>query len=348
MRGEKQPQMNTDERIGAVPLCPPNRKDQRLTKQPVILDTDPGVDDALAIMLALRSPELDVRGICTVSGNVPLDVGTRNARGLLHLLARVEIPVFAGAERPLKRDPVFATEVHGTSGMGQAKLPEMDGKQQAVPRGQAVDFLVQTLSDQPGEVAVIAVGPLTNLALAEQRVPGVLQKAKQIIVMGGTIAEPGNSTPTAEFNFYADPHAARTVVHSGAALVLVPLDATRRVMVSESDIETRIAPLKTAMSRFVVDAVQNMLTLCRRIGREPIVYLHDPLAVGAAIAPELLGVETLSLDVETSGDLTLGQVVADRRAAPLKGHRGTPVACAMHVHAEAFLSLFLARVFGKK
>ncbi len=312
-----------------------------MNRQPIILDTDPGVDDALAIMLALGSPELDVIGICTVSGNVPLNTGTRNAQGLLQLLDRTEIPVFAGADQPLKRDPVFATHVHGESGMGQAILPEpaLD------VRGNAVDFLVQTLSEQPGEITIIAVGPLTNLALAEQRQPGILQKAKQVIAMGGAIAETGNSTPVAEFNFYADPHAAQIVVHSDAALLIVPLDATRQVVLSGSDIENQIAPLKTVASQFVVDAVQNVFALYRQLGREPIVYLHDPLAVGAAIAPELLRSETLYIDIETSGDLTMGQVVTDRRGLPPSYRRGEPVDCAMHVNAEAFLSLFLTRVF---
>ena len=310
------------------------------TTQPVILDTDPGVDDALAIMLALSSPELDVIGICTVSGNVPLSTGTRNAQGLVQLLERPEIPVFAGADQPLKRDPVFATEVHGESGLGQAVLPEPSQK----IKGDAIDFLVQTLSDQPGEITIIAVGPLTNLALAEQRQPGTLQKAKQVIVMGGAIAETGNSTPVAEFNFYADPHAAHTVVHSGAALLLVPLDATRQVVLSETDIENKIAPLKTVASQFVVDAVQNVFALYRQLGREPIVYLHDPLAAGAAIAPELLRSETLYIDIETSGNLTMGQVVTDRRGLSPPYRLGKPVNCAIHVNAEAFLSLFLTRI----
>lgn len=312
-----------------------------MNKQPIILDTDPGVDDALAMMLALGSSELDVIGICTVSGNVPLNTGTHNAQGLLQLLDRTEIPVFAGADQPLKRDPVFATEVHGESGMGQAVLPEPSQK----IKGDAVDFLVQTLSDQPGEITIIAVGPLTNLALAEQRQPGTLQKAKQVIVMGGAIAETGNSTPVAEFNFYADPHAAQIVVHSDAALLIVPLDATRQVVLSETDIENQIASLKTVASQFVVDAVQNVFALYRQLEREPIVYLHDPLAVGAAIASELLRSETLYIDIETSGDLTMGQVVTDRRGLPPPYRLGEPVNCAMHVNAEAFLSLFLTRIF---
>ncbi len=313
----------------------------QLNTQPVILDTDPGVDDALAIMLALGSPELDVIGICTVSGNVPLSTGTRNAQGLLKLLERTDIPVFAGADQPLKRDPVFATEVHGESGMGQAVLPEPSQK----IKGDAVDFLVQTLSDQPGEITIIAVGPLTNLALAEQRQPGTLQKARQVIIMGGAIAETGNSTPVAEFNFYADPHAAHTVVHSGATLLIVPLDATRQVVLSETDIKNKIAPMKTVASQFVVEAVQNVFALYRQLGREPIVYLHDPLAVGAAIAPELLRSETLYIDIETTGDLTIGQIVTDRRGLPSPWRLGKPVNCAMHVDAEAFLSLFLKRIF---
>ncbi len=315
--------------------------EQTLNTQPVILDTDPGVDDALAIMLTLGSPELDVIGICTVSGNVPLNTGTRNAQGLLQLLDHTEIPVFVGADTPLKRDPVFATEVHGETGMGQAVLPEPSRD----VKGDAVDFLVQTLSDQPGEITIIAVGPLTNLALAEQRQPGTLQKAKQVIIMGGAIAATGNSTPVAEFNFYADPHAAHTVVHSGAALLIVPLDATRQVKLSETDIENKIAPQKTVASQFVVDAVQNVIALYRQLGREPIVYLHDPLAVGAAIAPELLRAETLYIDIETTGDLTIGQVVTDRRGLPSPYRLGKPVNCAMHVNAGAFLSLFLKRIF---
>lgn len=311
-----------------------------MNKIPVILDTDPGVDDALAIMLALSSPELDVLGLCTVSGNVPLDVGTRNALGLLAFLGRVDVPVFVGADRPLQRDPVFATEVHGAGGMGRAILPvsTVDAHEDAV------GFLVETLSTRSGEVVVIAVGPLTNLALAEQREPGVLKKAKQVIVMGGSIAEPGNSSPTAEFNFYADPHAAQLLIRSGANVVLVPLDATHQVMLRAADIETQIVPLATERSQFVVDAVHNVLALYERGGREPVVYLHDPLAVGMAIAPALLGVETVPVDVETEGVLTLGQVVADLRVAPSKGYRGIPTDCVMKVNAEGFLSLFLDRV----
>ena len=188
-----------------------------MTTKPIILDTDPGVDDALAIMLALGSQELDVMGICTVSGNVPPQHRHAQRTGIIATIGPHRHTRICGArDQPLKRDPVFATEVHGESGMGQARLPEPARD----VKGHAVDFLIQTLSDQPGEITLIAVGPLTNLALAEQRQPGTLKKAKQVIVMGGAIAETGNSTPVAEFNFYADPHAAQIVVHSDAALLI--------------------------------------------------------------------------------------------------------------------------------
>jgi purine nucleosidase len=259
---------------------------------------------------------------------------------LLAFLGRVDVPVFVGADRPLQRDPVFAIEVHGAGGMGRAILPVSTADAQE----DAVGFLVETLSARSGEVVVIAVGPLTNLALAEQCEPGVLKKAKQVIVMGGSIAEPGNSSPTAEFNFYADPHAAQLLIRSGANVVLVPLDATHQVMLRAADIETQIVPLATERSQFVVDAVHNVLALYERGGREPVVYFHDPLAVGMAIAPALLGVETVPVDVETEGVLTLGQVVADLRVAPSKGYRGIPTDCVMKVNAEGFLSLFLDRV----
>ena len=148
-------------------------------KIPIILDTDPGVDDALAMMLAFGSGELDVLGVCTVSGNVSLEVGTRNALGLLTFLERTDVSVFAGADRPLERESVFATEVHGKNGMGKAQLPESNSH----AKDDAIDFLVQTLSDRPGEVVVIAIGPLTNLALAERLLPGLLAKAQKVIVM---------------------------------------------------------------------------------------------------------------------------------------------------------------------
>ncbi len=311
---------------------------------PVILDMDPGVDDALAMMLALRSPELEVLGISTVNGNVPLRVGTRSALRVLGLLNRTDVPVYPGAARPLVRDPVHAKEVHGPEGLGETALPDPD----VSPAGDGVGFLVETLSDRPGEVSLIAVGPLTNLALAEQRAPGVLGRARQVIVMGGAIEESGNATPTAEFNFYADPDAAAQVVRSGASLTLVPLDVTHRVGLDVEGIQHRVAPLGTPEARFVEAAVQPSIAYVKRVYGYGGIYLHDPLAVGLAIDQSLFKLAAVFLEVETEGRLTAGQVVADRRPfLENKNRQGCRVMCAVEVEAERFLELFLERTLGE-
>ena len=309
----------------------------------VILDTDPGVDDALAMMLALSSPELEVLGVSVVSGNVPLATGTENALKVLGLMGRTDIGVYVGADRPLVRDPVYAEEVHGNTGLGQARLPDPG----VAVAGDGVAFLVETLTDRPGEVMLIAVGPLTNLALAEQQSPGVLQKAKQVIVMGGAIQEPGNATPTAEFNFYADPDAARGVIQSGAQVMLVPLDVTHQVILGREMLENEVAPKNTDRSRFLMDAVQDTLRFAEQTGGREGIYLHDPLAVGVAVAPELFEVETMRLDVETQGELTAGQVVADLREIREERQQGRKVHCTIRVDCERFLGLFLKRVLEK-
>ncbi len=307
---------------------------------PVILDMDPGVDDALAMMLALGSPEIEVLGISTVHGNVPLGVGTQNALRVLGLLDRTGVPVYPGAARPLVRGPVYATEVHGPEGLGEAVLPDPD----VPPAGDGVGFLVETLSARPGEVTLVAVGPLTNLAMAEQQVPGVLREARQVIVMGGAIKQPGNSTPTAEFNFYADPDAAGQVVRSGASLTLMPLDVTRRVGLDVEGIQHRVAPPGTPEARFVEAAVQSSIAYAKRVYGYAGIYLHDPLAVGLAIDPSFFKLAPVFLEVETEGRLTAGQAVADRRPfledANRQGHR---VMCAVEVEAERFLEWFLER-----
>ncbi|MDA0749032.1 MAG: nucleoside hydrolase [bacterium] len=308
---------------------------------PVILDTDPGVDDALALMLALRCPELEVLGVCTVNGNVPLDVGTRNALRVLGLLGRTDVPVYSGADRPLRREPVYATEVHGLEGLGETELPDPG----VASVGDGVAFLVETLCARPGEVTVVAVGPLTNLALAEQRLPGVLKQARSVVVMGGALDEPGNSAPTAEFNFFADPDAARMVVRSGARLTLVTLDATHQVALDVDVLQERVLSCGTSVSHFLAGAVRPAMAYGKRLTGYEGFYLHDPMAVGFVVNPGLFRVEDVFLDVEAKGVLTAGQVVMDRRPyledARRKGYR---VACVLGVDVDGFLDMFLQRV----
>ena len=308
-------------------------------RRPVILDADPGVDDALAMMLALGSRELEVLGICTVCGNVPMEVGTGNALKLLALLNRDDVPVYAGACRPLKRKAVYATEVHGKGGLGDAVLPPA-GRPSS---GDAVTFIVDTLSARPGRVTLIAVGPLTNLALAESRSPGVLKNAREVCVMGGAIDEPGNVTPAAEFNFFVDPDAARQVVRSGAAITLAPLDVTHRVALADAHIAGMPA---TPAGNFVRDAVRPAMDHAMRLQGRRRFFLHDPLAAGLAIDPSFFRIETVRADVESEGDLTAGQVVADRRSFSREEDRmGLPLECALDVDAGRFLTFFLSRIF---
>jgi purine nucleosidase len=308
----------------------------------VILDTDPGVDDALAILLALGSPELHVLGVSVVSGNVELAHCVRNALRTLRLAGRGDIPVHAGAPRPLSREPVRADRVHGQDGLGDAGVPDAG---RAADSEDAVGFLVRALRAEPGAITLVATGPLTNLALAERQSPGVLKQAREVIVMGGAVREQGNATPVGEFNFVADPHAAREVVGAGANLTLVPLDATHRCLLSEETFRRRIEPLRTPVSDFIARTT----VLCRAYmkiveGIEGF-HLHDPLAVGVGIDPTFCETEVMRLDVETEGALTAGQVVADRRL--LLDERllnGSNVRACVGVDRRRFVAFFLERV----
>ncbi len=311
--------------------------------QQVILDVDPGVDDALAIILALRSSELEVMGITTVCGNVSVEQATTNALQILELMRCSDVPVFAGADRPLKRKPVHAEYVHGETGLGVAVLPEP----RTTAHGDAVGFIIDRISSHPGDVVVIALGPLTNLALAEARDPGILSRAHSVMVMGGALLEPGNVSPVAEFNFFVDPHAARQVLRVKANLTLVPLDVTRKAVLMEESIH---------------DATQGgdpTATFCEAAARTAIEYgerttgvrgmcLHDPLVVGLACDPQLCNLEESWIEIETEGNLTRGQVVLDRRRNFSSGRSGRPVKCARELNAELFMEMFLQRVLGRE
>jgi purine nucleosidase len=308
---------------------------------PVVLDMDPGVDDALALMLALHSPELDVLGVCTVNGNVPLETATNNALAILSMLGKPDLPVYRGSEKPLKREPVHAREIHGIGGLGDTKLPLPT----AGPLGSATKFLADILEDRPGEITVIAVGPLTNLATVEQECPGLLQKAKVLVIMGGAIHEPGNVSPSVEFNFFADPDAARLVVRSGASLVLVPLDATHRACIGRSELRSWLTERSTIEASFVRLSMAPALSYTERVFGEASFCLHDPMAVGFTVNPSLFQISKSIVDVEVEGALASGQVVADFRPFVDDGLRkGVPVSWISDVKVEAFKSMFKGRV----
>ncbi|MBM3277792.1 MAG: nucleoside hydrolase [Candidatus Handelsmanbacteria bacterium] len=309
--------------------------------RPVILDVDPGVDDALAILMALHSPELEVVGLTTTSGNVPLDQSTENALKVVELAGRPELPVCMGAARPLAGEPLHAYKVHGPEGLGEAQLPDPEG----MPAGDAVDFLIQGIEARLGEVIVVAMGPLTNLALAEARRPGVLRQSRQLVIMGGVLHEPGNVSPLTEFNFHADPLAARQVINSGANIALVPLEAARQLWLDQDLLEARLAGRADPLARFCAEATRSVMAFETQLYGRRGMHLHDPLAVGLSIFPELCQVEPMWLDVEPEGQLTSGQVVVDRRPFVVDDHLvGRPVECAVKVNVPGFLEVFLDRL----
>lgn len=274
----------------------------------IIIDTDPGQDDAIAILTAFASPEIEVLGLCSVAGNVPLALTTRNALKICELAGRSDVPVHAGAAAPLHRPLVTAEEVHGDSGLDGPDLPEPTMRAE---ERHAVDFLVDTLRREPaGTVTLCVLGPMTNVALAFARAPDIVGRVARIVAMGGGRSEGGNVTPVAEFNVYADPHAAQAVLASGVPIVLHPLDVTHRAVTSGD----RIAAFRALGTR-AGDAVAEMLAFAQAFDMER--YggdggpLHDPNVIAFLIRPEIYRGRLVNVEVETGSELTMGQTVVD-------------------------------------
>ncbi|MEN8114162.1 MAG: nucleoside hydrolase [Actinomycetota bacterium] len=276
--------------------------------RPIIIDTDPGQDDAVAILLAFASPELDVLGITTVAGNVPQPLVTTNALKLCELVGRTDVTVYAGAEAPLERQLYTAEYVHGPTGIDGVELPLPVTN--AADRN-AVDYIIGTcLAAGSDGVTLCPVGPLTNIASAIAREPTIVEKIREIVLMGGGFFEGGNTTPVAEFNIYVDPHAAAIVFDSGVPITMFPLDVTHKALVLPEDLE-RIRQIGTPVS----DAVVGMLTYYERHDVEkygiPGAPLHDPCVIAYLVNPGLFSGKECRVDVETESELTVGQTVVD-------------------------------------
>jgi len=274
----------------------------------IVIDTDPGQDDAVAILLALASPEIEVLGLTAVAGNVPLELTARNARIVCELANRRDIPVFAGASRPLLRPLVTAEHVHGRTGLDGPDLPDPT---MALQDAHAVDFLIDTLRREPaGTVTLVPIGPLTNIALALRLAPDIAPRIARIVLMGGAYFEVGNITPTAEFNIYVDPEAAAAVFGAGVPLTVLPLDATHKALVTRPRAEA-FAALGTPVGR----AVAQMTSFSERFDLAKYgsdgAPLHDPCTVAWLLAPELFSGREVNVEVETASPLTLGMTVAD-------------------------------------
>jgi len=278
------------------------------TPRKIIIDTDPGQDDAVAIMLALASPELDVLGVTAVAGNVPLALTEKNARKICELAGRPDVKVFAGAVRPMVRDLVTAEYVHGKTGLNGPDLPEPT---MPLQEQHAVDFIIETLMrENAGAVTLCPLGPLTNIALALVREPRIALRIREIVLMGGGLFEGGNVTPAAEFNIYVDPHAADVVLKSGVPIVMVPLDCTHKALTTAK----RVDAFRKLGTRPGI-ATAELLEFFERFDEDKYGTdggpLHDPCVIAYLLKPELFTGRHINVTVETASELTMGMTVAD-------------------------------------
>ena len=290
-----------------------------MSLQSLIIDCDPGVDDAVALLLAFASPQLDLLAVTTVGGNVAVEKTARNARILRHIANREDVPVHAGAERPLAREPMDAGEFHGVEGLGSLEPYEPGA---GLAEGHGVDAIIDLVTSRPsGSVTLAVMGPMTNLALALRKAPHLADQLGPVVIMGGARSEGGNITASAEFNIWADPDAAAEVFASGCEMIVLGLDATHQVRATED----RIAAIE-AIGSPSADAAAAMLRFSqdveRRIVGEDASPLHDPCTVAYVLRPELFETRPCQVAVETASDLTRGHTAVEFRvdAAAARHH----------------------------
>jgi inosine-uridine nucleoside N-ribohydrolase len=342
----------------------------------VLIDTDPGVDDAFALLLAMRSPELKIEGITAVAGNVPLELTLPNALRMVEIAGRTDIPVAAGAKAPLLRRLVTAAYAHGENGLGGAVFPEPTLKPVAQP---AAELICSVIRKYPKEVTLITVGPLTNVAEALNSDSELASLVKSVVMMGGSLSG-GNITPAAEFNIYVDPEAARIVFQSGIPVTMVGLDVTRRTSLTDEHVRVLEAaqnPVSQAAAKIARHAIDHTREQGFLVGPN----MHDSLAVAAFLDPSILKWKEYYVDVETTGELTAGQTLgyspsagdlrrrpdAEKQAAlnmPIRGSAPTMASMktspvlrdkyvpntnvAVDVDSARFFDLLIGRLAGKK
>ncbi len=277
-------------------------------KRKIIIDTDPGQDDAIAILLALASPELEVLGITAVAGNVPLELTQQNIRKTCELAGRTEVKVYAGANAPMKRKLFTAEYVHGATGLNGIELPKPTMPLQSQ---NGVDFIIETIMKQPEKsVTLCTLGPLTNVGIALERVPEIASRIKELVMMGGGLFEGGNVTPAAEFNIFVDPDAAKLVFDSGIPIIVMPLDVTHKALTTAARIE-KIRAIGTSVST----AVTGWLEFFERFDEDKYGTdggpLHDPNVIAYLLKPELYAGRHINVEIETKSELTIGMTVAD-------------------------------------
>ena len=317
--------------------------------QRILLDTDTGVDDALAVILALNSPELKVEAITSVSGNVHVDLCTRNLLMTLEAMGVGEYPICAkGEAQPLIKPLVTAAHVHGSDGLGDATqflrddgsrlYPDPKRRLAAIP---AVDLIIDLAGQYPDELVLVPVGPLTNIAKAMIKHPARMRKIREIVLMGGAFETYGNVTTTAEFNIFADPHAAQLVLDFGVPVTMAPLDVTHQVMLTGKRLNAEIGERDDRLSQFLRDVTRATMGYHQDLEGFYGTYIHDALPIGLLTHLELFETVEAFVRVETSGDLTQGMTVADLR--PGKPRPKPNARVCVGVDAEAFLANFFDR-----
>ncbi|MFY9646089.1 MAG: nucleoside hydrolase [Terriglobales bacterium] len=320
----------------------------------IILDTDPGSDDAMAMMLALNSPELDVRAVTVVPGNVTAKQGLENALRMISLANRCDIPVAAGAQHPLFQKLITAEFWHGKNGLANVELPpsrcKVDGRW-------GPDLIIEMVHAAPHEITLVPVGPLTNIALAVEKDPSIVPLVKEVILMGGSIGG-GNSTAAAEANIYNDPEAAQIVFQAGWPLTMVGLDVGDKTLLSQKYL-AQLAETHGPVNDFIYQVAHYLVELSAQFGSSG-TPMYDPLAVGVAIDATLVKAPAMHVDVETRGEFTRGETVANRRNEVernvLHGDRywvegldkvEPNAKVCIDVDADRFLQLFVSRIRGK-
>ena len=305
---------------------------------PIIIDTDPGQDDAVAILLALASPEFDILGLTIVAGNVPLALTEKNARKICELAGRPDIKIYAGADRPLMRTLVTAEHVHGRTGLDGPELAEPTMPLQ--PR-HAVDFLIDIVMHHPvGAITLCTLGPLTNIAMALIREPSIGPRIRRIVAMGGGFFEGGNVTPAAEFNIYVDPQAARLVFEAGIPITLIPLDCTHQALTTRQRVEAF-----RAMPNRCGPATAELLDFFERFDEQKYGTdggpLHDPCVIAWLLEPDIFKGRDVNVSVETTSELTMGMTVIDWWRVTSRPANATVI---RSLDAQRFYDLLCARI----
>lgn len=304
-------------------------------RNPIIIDTDPGCDDALAIMLLVKSEKVDIQAITTVAGNNPLQQVTNNARYILDLIDCSDIPLYSGSEKPLKRDLITAN-VQGFNGLGGLPV-----KKQAPLDGQAIDKIVEIVKQHPNQVTILAIGPLTNIATAFQREPSLPSLIKELIIMGGAIAVPGNKSRVAEFNFFVDPESANVVFKSDVKKILLPLDICITIPLYLEDFQKlRRSALYPQIYQMMESYINGILEFEKTKGA----LMYDPLAAYYILNPQAYKTEEMDVIIETGGELTYGMSVADRRTWGAKKPNTSVITS---VNRDSFVNDFLG-IIGRK